>query len=234
MGELQSQKVDTVGWGTNGIRVNDVKSTKINRKFLEFKKIKKIKTLMWHYETRNFKRWPWVHFLVALYCWPCSLTTRVVWCLSETPLEESASDYQLEIVSVPGMEACSTSAFISRPPSGAELCNSSFCLSRCACIWALVLFICRPCCLGVLNPLWLLHSFHLLILGFHEPKGSHLMETTQVGLNIPSSLILYIMSGYGLCMQEETFLIMAEQGTDLWIEQNIIWSNFSTTFFFLF
>lgn len=60
------------------------------------------------------------------------------------------------------------------------------------------------------------------------------MEMSLSGLSISRSLTLYIRSACGLCIcshlfQEETFL-MAEQGTDLQVQWDVIGSHFIATF----
>ena len=49
----------------------------------------------------------------------------------------------------------------------------------------------------VLYPLWLLHSFCLLLFGSSlNPEGRDLMEIPCLGLSVPRSLTLYITSAY--------------------------------------
>lgn len=65
-----------------------------------------------------------------------------------------------------------------------------------------------------------------------NPEGRDLMDTSHSGLNAPSSLTVYCLPVV-LCicfhlLQEEASLLVAEQGTDLWVYQNAIRSHFIT------
>lgn len=130
-----------------------------------------------------------------LHCWTHSLTLRVVYLGSKTPLQKTKqsfpSGYQLEIASGLQMGVCVlfSSYFSSWTPSAAELFRlCAHCLSP--------LVHRRPC-----SPVSAISSNILPAYsssGFPEPR-QHLKETPPLGLNIAKSLALFTLSG-SLCI----------------------------------
>ena len=99
-----------------------------------------------------------------------------------------------------------------------------------------VLDLARPhvCQLWCVRRLWyprILQLFHIFCWRvLWTLRGRYLMEKSQLRLNILRSLILYTLSVCGsLCYflsAAEGALMMIEQDTDLWLEQNDIRSHF--------
>lgn len=60
------------------------------------------------------------------------------------------------------------------------------------------------------------------------------METFHLGLNISRSLILCTLNSFCVCyylLQKEDCSMMPEQDSGLWVQPNVIRSNFIATFF---
>jgi hypothetical protein len=93
-----------------------------------------------------------------------------------------------------------------------------------------------PSFIGVLHPEPLAFKVFLPPLPQNSlsPEGRELMETFHLGLRVPGALNLCILSGWGLgwggvvlcicphLLQEEASLMMAEQGTNLWVRPLLV------------
>lgn len=91
---------------------------------------------------------------------------RHCWRKLKFHLHKVISGCQLEIASGWGTGTVFTS-FISMTSSGVDLCRPCVCChSLCAFIYVQICQFKSYCFLGVFYPLWLLHSFCLLLLGF--------------------------------------------------------------------
>lgn len=121
-----------------------------------------------HYESKKLKRYQWVHFLLAIYCWAWSLPLREVCLPSENPSEKKpkfscTSGYQWEIAFGLGWGDMSASAFSSRILLVQNQAGLMDAASSCVRSHAQQFSWFRGACiLGVLHPLWLLHSSLLL------------------------------------------------------------------------
>lgn len=84
----------------------------------------------------------------------------------------------------------------------------------------------------VLHSLLFLYYFCLLFWGVHWTLRD-LLETSHLGLSL-QGFSLSVICGSETLLQEEVSLMMSEQGTDLWGEQNIIRHHLSLHFFLFF
>jgi hypothetical protein len=185
----------------------------------------------------NLQRCCWVNFLLAVYHhWACSLSLRLVCFPSETSLEETkfsfSGGYQLEIASGEGMGRWGMCPLLTL---GLYL-GPVYLLATCraqslrAGEWIGLVHT------SPVSVSWLwINSFDWLGLpslvssipsgsdsrsasspcGFLNPEGT-------LGLSVPSSFTLCLMSGYGswICpylLQEDASLMTTEQGTYLWV-----------------
>lgn len=130
-----------------------------------------LKPLAQHYETNILQGCHWDYILLAIYSWAGSLPLRV-FPPSQTPLDKIKlsfkSAYQLETTSGLWMGSCTLFLFHLYNPIWHSFLQALHMLP-----WSLWIHMCvvaavfkRLCFLGILHPLWLLHSFWLLFTDF--------------------------------------------------------------------
>lgn len=161
---------------------------------------------------------------------------------SETSLEETkfsfASGYQLERAAELGMEACMHFCFSSRTPSGADVCRSCEC---CLSLWVPMCvdsyWLSASCFFGFPHFPWFFsHTFCLL---FHRVSGAlkgRIWWRCLIRAECPRTSCSWqiVCLWVPVCshlLKEEASLMVAEQGTDLWVQQNVIRTHFIDTFF---
>lgn len=170
---------------------------------IKFKQTKKREELCltWH-EPRKHQRCRHVHFLLVTYCWAYSLPLKVVCFPSATHWGKWLSIGDCFRV----REGGTCPLFLSAV--GLRLLQLT-CVGQmhAACLWVHFCFAQADLeglvLLGVLHPLWLLHSFHLpSSAGFHEPRGEGSDSSIPFraeGSRVPHSLHTECLA-VGLCI----------------------------------
>lgn len=142
------------------------------------------------------QRCHWIHFLLDIHYWECSLPLRVLCLPSESLLEKTnfllASGYQLEIASGLGWSVCPLLLLAlglwhlvqthAGPSHAASVSEWQSCWFR------------EPWCFGGSpSPLALLLFLPPLLQGSLSIEGRDLIEISSLRLNVSRSLILCIM-----------------------------------------